>query len=213
MPLYVADYLADTGHLSAAEHGAYLLLIMHYWQHGGIPDDDAQIARIARMSPKEWAARRYTIADLFSCGWQHKRIDAEMAKASEITARRSAAGKAGASARYSKGNGNRIANAEQSNRPTPTPLPSVPNGTAAETPPDPVKALWDRGKSILGERAGPLIGKARKEHGDIAVMAAISACEEQNPSDPAGYFAKCLTIGAKRKAAGGVIPMHPGAGG
>ena len=46
MPLYVADYLANTGRLSAAEHGAYLLLIMQYWT-GRLPDDDTQLARIA----------------------------------------------------------------------------------------------------------------------------------------------------------------------
>ena len=50
MPLYVGDYRADTTHLNATQHGAYLLLIMHYWQHGGLPDDDEQLARIACMS-------------------------------------------------------------------------------------------------------------------------------------------------------------------
>lgn len=114
MPLYVADYLADTGHLSTLEHGAYMLLIMHYWQNGRLPTDDPQLARICRLSKASWAGIRETMEALFDEGWHHKRIDAELAKACEADAKRSAAGKAGASARYANRNSNRIANAGQS---------------------------------------------------------------------------------------------------
>lgn len=65
MPLYVADYLADTGHLSTLEHGAYMLLIMHYWQTGGLPDDDRKLARIARLQLDQWQEIRDTIRFLF----------------------------------------------------------------------------------------------------------------------------------------------------
>lgn len=113
MPLHIADYLADTGHLSVAEHGAYLLLIMHYWQNGHLPTDDMRLARICRMQPEEWEAVRDILSDFFNDDWRHKRIEEELAAAREIKGKRSAAGKAGASARY----GNRTANAEQTNAP------------------------------------------------------------------------------------------------
>lgn len=91
MPLYLDDYLADTGHLSTLEHGAYLLLIMHYWRNGGLPDDERMIARIARLTKDEWAESRDVLGSMFGDGWTHKRIDAELTKADEIIAKRKAA--------------------------------------------------------------------------------------------------------------------------
>ena len=85
MPLYVGDYLRDTQHLTGAEHGAYLLLIMHYWTTGGLPKEDHRLAAIARMSTSDWALSRNTIAAFFALDWTHKRIDAELAKMIEVS--------------------------------------------------------------------------------------------------------------------------------
>lgn len=88
MPLHITDYLADTGHLNATEHGAYLMLIMHYWQNGSLPADERLLARLARMSKAEWDESRDVLAMLFGPNWTHKRIDAELAKADEIIEKR-----------------------------------------------------------------------------------------------------------------------------
>ena len=90
MPLYIADYLRDTAHLSATESGAYLHLIMAYWVAGKLPDDDRALARIARLTEKEWKTIRGVIAAFFQDGWRHKRIDAELAKSIEISSKRRA---------------------------------------------------------------------------------------------------------------------------
>lgn len=99
MPLYVADYIADTGHLTTLEHGAYLLLIMHYWRVGSLPTDEISLASIARLGVKEWKAIASKLKSLFDDNWRHKRIDKELAKATDKSEKRAAAGKKGGSAR------------------------------------------------------------------------------------------------------------------
>lgn len=93
MPLGVDDYLADTRHLSTLEHGAYLLLIMRYWQKSGLPDDERMIMRIAGMTQDQWEESRDVLASFFSDGWRHPRIDVELAKADEIISKRKSAAK------------------------------------------------------------------------------------------------------------------------
>ncbi len=99
MPFFVADYLADTGHLTTIEHGAYMLLIMHYWANDGLPTDEKKLSRIARMSESEWRESRDTIAEFFSADWKHDRIEFELAESNAAYARRAAAGRKGGNAR------------------------------------------------------------------------------------------------------------------
>lgn len=118
MPLYVADYLADTGHLTTVQHGAYLLLIMHYWKRGSLPAGDDQLASIVKMTAADWKKAKPVIATFFSEGWKHSRIEAELSHAAEISSKRSAAGK--------QSHGNSQPNADQKPTQSPLPLPSQP---------------------------------------------------------------------------------------
>jgi uncharacterized protein YdaU (DUF1376 family) len=95
MPLYVGDYLGDTGHLTTTQHGAYLLLMMHYWRKGELPNDDRQLSKIAKLPLKTWCEYRATLQDFFYDGWKHKRIDAELAKMMRVSEKRAIAGQKG----------------------------------------------------------------------------------------------------------------------
>jgi uncharacterized protein YdaU (DUF1376 family) len=108
MPLYIADYLAKTAHLRALESGAYLHLIMHYWQHGKLPTEDRKLSAIARMTDLEWRRSRSTLAEFFTADWKHSRIEEELAHVAEVSSKRSAS----AVQRHSKRHANADANAD-----------------------------------------------------------------------------------------------------
>lgn len=88
MPLYVADYLADTAHLTAAQSGAYLHLIMAYWRAGGpLRLDDGALARTARMTPAEWSDAAEVVLAFFrreDGALHHSRIEHELAEAAAM---------------------------------------------------------------------------------------------------------------------------------
>jgi uncharacterized protein YdaU (DUF1376 family) len=104
--LYVADYLADTAHLNAAQHGAYLLLIMNYWQRGKPLDNrNERLTNVARMSNEEWQQNKDSIAEFFEIDgdiWTHRRIEADLANVAAKQSKTSEAGKASAAAKKAK---------------------------------------------------------------------------------------------------------------
>jgi uncharacterized protein YdaU (DUF1376 family) len=104
MPLYVADYLRDTRHLTTLQHGAYLLLIMEYWSKGKLPSTDAERARVTAMTRKQWLTNRLALAAMFEPDWRHARIERELEKAKELRLKRAVFGAKGG--RMSRGRDN-----------------------------------------------------------------------------------------------------------
>lgn len=104
MQLYIADYLADTMHLSAEEHGAYLLLMFNYWQTGK-PIPKNRLAKIACLTNERWADVEPSLQEFFCDNgeeWVHLRIEEDLASVREKLTKKSAAGKASVQARRSR---------------------------------------------------------------------------------------------------------------
>jgi uncharacterized protein YdaU (DUF1376 family) len=104
MPLYVSDYLADTMHLSAEQHGAYLLLLMVAWKsEGRLPNDPEQLQAICRLPPAKWKASEAVLRSFFFVTpeyWINNRLRDELAKAIKNTEAKAVSGKKGAAARW-----------------------------------------------------------------------------------------------------------------
>ncbi len=117
MQLYVSDYLGDTMHLTTEQHGAYLLLLMTMWRHGGtLPNDPSKLARIARVTPRRWHLISAEVMEFFDVDGaliSQKRLVQEYQKVVSISEKRSASGKRGAQAKLLKNNNVPQANAEQ----------------------------------------------------------------------------------------------------
>ncbi len=169
MPLYVGDYLGDTGHLTTAQHGAYLLLMMHYWRKGELPDDDRQLSKITKLPLRTWCEYRPTLQDFFYDGWKHKRIDAELAKMLRVSQKRAIAGQKG-------GIGSALARMKLENA---SRCGRAPPRAIAAPPPGKAEASVDHShshQSLLNARTPPGDGaKQKSEKSAVAVSPELAA--------------------------------------
>lgn len=234
MPLYIADYLADTTRLTTEQHGAYMLLIMDYWRNGPLPDDDAALANITRLPQSVWKKHRSTLARMFqveSGEWRHKRIDAELKEAFENSLKYAERAKKAAAKRWSKqfieeskldASSNASSNAssipsssalgELVDCTSPSPNYSVPNGTGGKPPrvTDPDEIIFGYGVPLLtaagnSDRASrSFLGGLRKNHGDDAVIAVLRECIRAKPLQPLEWLAAALPPSGGSKKPGRV---------
>ncbi|QKD02675.1 YdaU family protein [Mesorhizobium loti] len=102
MQLYVSDFVGDTLQLSTEQIGAYMLLLMAMWNAGGsLPDDDAKLARVARLPLKRWRTISTDLMTFFereAGEIGHKRLTRELHKALVKSEARAAAGARGGAA-------------------------------------------------------------------------------------------------------------------
>ncbi|NVC30981.1 DUF1376 domain-containing protein [Serratia marcescens] len=156
MQFYVADYLADTMHLSTEEHGAYLLLIFNYWQTGK-PLPKNRLAGIARLSNDRWTDVERSLNEFFiddGNTWIHQRIERDLLTVKGAQSQRSEAGKISAQKRAQK---KAKENQSQSNDRS-TGVERDGNDRSTNKDPDKDKDLKD--KTTLLDRAGANDSKA-----------------------------------------------------
>lgn len=95
MKLYIGDELSNTSHMTAAEFGSYMLLKMHYWRFGALPNDNDRLARIARVTPEQWREIMPSIGPLFEDDWRDLKLEEQRAEAEDRHKKLSEAGKRG----------------------------------------------------------------------------------------------------------------------
>lgn len=226
MPLYIADYIADTTRLTTEQHGAYLLLIMDYWRNGPLPDDDAALSNITRLPVAAWKKHRSTLARMFQVEggeWRHKRIDSERQEAEDNSIKYAERAKKAAAKRWEKqtikeprSNATSDASSNACSIPlgqlvdctSPSPINSVPNGTGGKPPKvtDPDEIIFGYGVPLLTsagntDRASrSFLGGLRKSHGDDAVVAALRECVKAKPLQPLEWLAAALPPAGSKPA-------------
>jgi len=167
--LYIGDYQRDTADLSLAEHGAYLLMLQHYYATEKPLPTGKALHRMLRASDKgereaidAMVARFWTVTD---AGLINQRADVEIGKASDQADTNRRIAQAREEARRAKRNeheacSNRATN-EQPNQTPDTRLPptlrSGGEARAKRLPADwqPNEADWGKAVEALGrDKAG-----------------------------------------------------------
>lgn len=106
MPWFVGDYLRDTPHLMAEEHGAYLMILGALWNmNGSLPADPDRLCSIAKVPPSRWPQVWPVIEPFFAVEngrVTQKRLTAELERAREHQAKASERGRQLAEKRWAQ---------------------------------------------------------------------------------------------------------------
>lgn len=186
MPLYVADYLADTTHLTTLEHGAYCLLLMSMWRAGGsLPNDSAKMAKFARMTAAQWARVEASVMSFFTLEdgvFTQSRLTREIDRHANVVRQRRESGSRGGKAKALKDNNPPVANAKA----LPCQLELEPELEERDKESLSQRAkdfedFWRAYPSKVGKAAAKKVFPSAMKKTDLATM--LAALERQRRSD------------------------------
>ncbi len=152
MPLFVDAFMADTMHLTEAEVGVYMRLLMCMWRsEGKLPNDDDRLARFAQVAKAKWVKKFRPVLEVFfevsDDFLTQKRLKKEWEYVQEKTEKNRNSGKRGGEAKARKNKETTLANATEtldenhSERSSETPSESLPTHTHTHKDEDKYKYL------------------------------------------------------------------------
>jgi uncharacterized protein YdaU (DUF1376 family) len=200
--LYIGDYQRDTGTLTLAEHGAYMLMLQHYYATERPLPAGRELHRLLRAESRQERDAIEAVANRFwrltDAGLVNDRADEEIVKGQA----QAEVNRAIAVQREARKRATNEARKEHESCTTRKPNHSHSHTKTSEAnasgvpPPDPVKAMFDLGVSLLTDTghsvasARSFIGKVRKALGDDGAMAAVMAAKSK--TNPAEYLGAAM---------------------
>jgi len=205
LPLATDAWIADTSHLSRAERGLYMDLLILMWRSPEcrVPNDLGWISRKLGCTESEAATLQNIVSEFCKStgNWlSQKRLRKEWDYCLEKRKKQSERAKL----RWNKDKDTSHGNAaphDTGNALSPSPTHSLiplakANGETALI--DPVKAMFDAGIRLLASagiaepKARALLGKWKRDHGEIAVMAALGKAQREGAIDPVSFIQGCF---------------------
>lgn len=223
---YASDWLAGTSGLTAAERGVYITILALIYETGGpVRLDRSRLARRCGVPAGSFVRILEGLLDEgklieTEAGLTNRRAEHEIGERENLrTKHQSGAQKTNAiraektkeKQQEDERSAQRTADAYQ--KPESYSV-ETDVSTGAEAPPDvdPAKVVFDSGRRILAaagvpkDKAGKLLGKWRRDHGDDALIAALGRCQREGAIDPVSFIAGCLKFAkAKRKPQDGDV--------
>jgi uncharacterized protein YdaU (DUF1376 family) len=170
-PRYMGDYIRDTAHLTMTEHGAYTLLLDHYYSTGQpLPADDAALMRICRaFDPVEQSAVLSVAGTFFPVNGDGKRhnnrADKQLLDMTQKHNALSEAGKRGMAKRWKKTGYNK-ANKQANNPAIAYPEPEPEPDTKGQKP-------EARSKHLTSGKPTAVVIKTRNPNPVLDAMAVV----------------------------------------
>jgi uncharacterized protein YdaU (DUF1376 family) len=155
LPLWTDALIGDTHHLTPAEFGAYMRLLITAWRSPDccLPNDDVFLGRAIGDS-RNWARLKQSVLPFFSIGsdgyLRQKRLTRERRFVLNKKARSAAGGRAKALKSQEVASAKRLLNGCQTPAPTPTPI-----GIASKK---------EANGQVGGKRGKPRHGQQTKDH-------------------------------------------------